>query len=355
MAALDASPSDVSEPRAVHRRARRIAGWSTALAVVVLAAASAFTWTTGVDSDPRLANTGILARRETFLGTDHWPGIISFAFLVVAVALLGTFGWLSARRREMHQGVAVMLGVAALVFLDPLANWATYAAFDPRFVHFPTTWPYVRLAPLVEPVVNLPGYPMYVGLFGLAGYALARVLIRRAGTSSYVGRHVIQSTFLVGFAVGFLWDVPAQFVLLRSQALFYSQSIGPVLRWENAAYPIVVNTLTAALVATAATLFVIDESGRPLIGSAVGNWVTRALSRRPPSLERRRSGAMIQILGCAVTLLGVFLIVLAPFVAFRVLKVEHPTPGTTWPYPETKTYDPYGDLARGEAGGPFYS
>lgn len=58
----------------------------------------------------------------------------------------------------------LIVGVAAFFAgaLDPLANWATFASFDPRVPHFPLSWPYFNISPLLEPTLPfLGGYASY--------------------------------------------------------------------------------------------------------------------------------------------------------------------------------------------------
>jgi len=64
----------------------------------------------------------------------------------------------------------VVIAIAGLFAgaLDPLANWATFAVFDPRMLHFPFSWPYVDIAPNLEPALSfLGGYAAYYLLNGL--------------------------------------------------------------------------------------------------------------------------------------------------------------------------------------------
>jgi hypothetical protein len=82
----------------------------------------------------------------------------------------------------------VVIAIAGLFAgaLDPLANWATFAVFDPRMLHFPFSWPYVDIAPNLEPALSfLGGYAAYYLLNGLGMLAahnrLVAPLLRRTG------------------------------------------------------------------------------------------------------------------------------------------------------------------------------
>ena len=76
---------------------------------------------------------------------------------------------LAARRRHRR----VVRGA-----LDPLANWATFAVFDSRVAHFPLSWPYFNISPLLEPTLSfLGGYASYYVLTGLGLLSLHRRII----------------------------------------------------------------------------------------------------------------------------------------------------------------------------------
>ena len=45
----------------------------------------------------------------------------------------------------------------AIVWQDPIMNWAPYAVYNPQLWHWPEDWPLVNLSPTVEPFVVI-GY-----------------------------------------------------------------------------------------------------------------------------------------------------------------------------------------------------
>jgi hypothetical protein len=317
--------------------------------LVGLVALTLATAHTGVGNDPRLANTGAVARTEAPLwGVANWPLIFSWIFVFVAGALLIAFARLSWRQRRMHHGLIIFLAVAGLAWLDPPANWVTFTVFDPRFLHFPTTLPWFRLAPLVEPVTNVPGYPMYYFSIALISFALGRrLLLARARQGSFVQRHPLWTLFGVGCVVGLIWDVPTELFMLRAHMYLYSQASGPRWHWGHAAYPVVWGFFTWFSIGVITVLFYRDDHGRSL-----------ALSRWGDRLFRQKHGkgevsAARQVVAGIVLLSLAYCLPIALYGTLRVAHLTHPA-SHGWTYTETKVYDPQGVLHKAGQKGPYY-
>ena len=136
---------------------------------------------TGLHGDPRTTNPNPgEPSLPPFLGVTNWPLVTSAMSVVLTVAFFGYLAWRSVRDRSPHW--LLIVGIAALFAgaLDPLANWATFAVFDPRVAHFPLSWPYFNISPLLEPTLSfLGGYASYYVLTGL-GLLVAASAIHRA-------------------------------------------------------------------------------------------------------------------------------------------------------------------------------
>ena len=134
---------------------------------------------TGLHGDPRTTNPDPgTPPYPPFLGVTNWPLVTSVTSVVLTVAFFGYLAWQSIRQRSPHW--LLIVGIAAFFAgaLDPLANWATFAVFDPRVAHFPLSWPYFNASPLLEPTLSfLGGYASYYVLTGLGLLSIHRRFI----------------------------------------------------------------------------------------------------------------------------------------------------------------------------------
>ena len=64
------------------------------------------------------------------------------------------------RRRPAHPYLLMTLASTAIVWQDPIMNWAPYAVYNPQLWHFPEDWPLVQLSPTVEPFIVI-GYSTF--------------------------------------------------------------------------------------------------------------------------------------------------------------------------------------------------
>jgi Spirocyclase AveC-like len=247
-----------------------------------------------------------------FLAVSDWPLVTS---VMSAVLTVGYLTWRSIRQRSTHW--LLIVGIAAFFAgaLDPLANWATFTAFDPRVAHFPLSWPYLNASPLLEPTLSfLGGYASYYVLTGLCLLAVHRRFVEpRIRHDSWPDRHRFVAVFMTGFVVGLPLNAFMQFM------------------WR-------------ALFAIVAVLCVRDDSGRPAI-------VARSVHSLPAT-GRRITTTRLLVIATAVLISAV----LIPIALFSLLRVGGgPKPAyDRWPYPNVKVYDPYGDLERAGKPGPFY-
>ena len=305
---------------------------------------------TGLHGDPRIMNPkpGV-APYPPFLGVTNWPLVTSIMSAVLTVAFFGYLGWQSIRLRSPHWllivGIAafflLIVGIAAFFAgaLDPLANWATFAVFDSRVAHFPLSWPYFNISPLVEPTLSfLGGYASYYVLTGLGLLSLHRRFIDpRIRHNSGLGRHRLVAVFITGFIAGLPLNALMQFMWLKVGLFVYTQAAGPILHIGDRHLPLYMVIYDSALFAVVALLCVRDDKGRPAV---VAKLTTRTTTTR------------MTIVATAVLVTAVLL----PIAVFSLLRVSgDPKPAyDLWPYPAVKVYDPYGDLERAGKPGPFY-
>ena len=149
--------------------------------------------------------------------------------VVLTIAFFGYLAWRSVRDRSPHW--LLIVGIAALFAgaLDPLANWATFAVFDPRVAHFPLSWPYFNISPLLEPTLSfLGGYASYYVLTGLGLLSLHRRFIEpRIRHNSWLDRHRFVAVFITGFIAGLPLNALMQFMWLKVGSVRLHRGGGP--------------------------------------------------------------------------------------------------------------------------------
>ena len=332
---------------AVSAVSHRRPGWKRAVLTVVPVGATLLALSTahqGVLSDPRIADAaGVASRSDPLWGVGDWPSVLTRGFVIVAgLGLAVAFALRRWRHVDHTRHAAMLLALTGICLLDPLGNWATYAAFDPRLTHFPTSWPWVSAAPGIEPLIAVVAYPVYFFAPALFAWWLYRRLIwARARPESMAVRHPLVGLFAVGLAVGIVWDISVQLFMLRVELYTYTQYFGPALHWGLVRLPLKTVALDATILAAAAMLMWVDDAGRsvgqrlaqrsrlrgrPLLGGAVYSWAI---------------------------LSAVYVAGMVPLGVIRLTDsaVHLNTP---WPYPEAKTYDPHGRWAESGEPGPFY-
>lgn len=313
--------------------------------VVVLALAGSLAMShTGLAGGPRGNPGRPLVRDNALWGITNWPAIFSAIFVVVAAALAAVFGRLSWRQGSMHHGLMVFLCVSGLSLLDPPANWVTFTVYDPQFLHFPATWHWMSLAPLVEPVIVVPGYPMYYLTIALLAAFLAKRLLDRARPGSWLARRP-RSTYLgVGFLTGLVWDIPTELFMIRAHMYHYSESWGPTIgAGHGGRFPIIWGFFTWFAIASVTVLLHRDDRGRSL----AHGWAAKLPGRGGVTSAR------VVVAGTFFLWL-LYLIPMGVYAAIRVTGLSHSNLPHGWPYPEAKVYDPYGRLQESGIPGPYF-
>ena len=302
---------------------------------------------TGLRGDPLTTNPDPgIPPYPPFLGVTNWPLVTSIMSAVLTVGFFGYLGWQSIRRRSPHW--LLVVGTAALFAgaLDPLANWATFTVFDPRVAHFPLSWPYFNISPLLEPTLSfLGGYASYYVLTGLGLLSIHRRFIEpRIRQSSWLDRHRFAAVFLTGFVAGLPLNALMQFMWLKVGLFVYTEAAGPLLHVFGRYLPLYMVIYDSVLFAIVALLCVRDDNGRSAI--------VAMLADRLPGLGARITTTRLLVVATAVLMSAVLL----PIAVFSLMRISgDPKPAyDLWPYPTVKVYDPYGDLERAGKPGPFY-
>jgi Spirocyclase AveC-like len=217
---------------------------------------------------PRIANpevTGVPRSVEFLLGwRDHrWLVIQEWGTVVVMIAIIVgcAHAW---RRQPGHPYVLMTIASTAIVWQDPIMNWAPYAVYNPQLWHWPEDWPLVKMSPTVEPFIVI-GYALfYFGPF-FPAMAVLRRLQARASMDAFVWRHPLISLGALVLVIGFFFDAFLEISLVRTGLYIYSQVIpwGSLFTGTTFQFPFIWESSFVCLVMVpAAVLCYRDDTGR---------------------------------------------------------------------------------------------
>lgn len=295
---------------------------------------------------PRIANpavTGAPRPVEFLFGWPHWLVLHQVGTVVMMLALVAVFAW-AWRRRPAHPYLLMVLASTAIVWQDPIMNWAPYAVYNPELWHFPEDWPLVRLSPTVEPFIVI-GYSTFyfIGPFFASTWILRR-LQARASTDSFAWRRPLVSLALLLFAVGFVMDAFLEIFLVRTGLYIYSQVIpwGSVFAGTTFQFPLIwESAFVTAVMIPAGILCYRDDTGRTQ---------AEKLALRLRWLRTRPALATFLVMAGILNL--AYFVYGAGFAAIRASGLATAV-ACPWPYPEARVYDPQGFYEREGQAGPF--
>ncbi|OBF92150.1 hypothetical protein A5791_14260 [Mycobacterium sp. 852002-51163_SCH5372311] len=282
-----------------------------------------------------------------FLGFDNWPLAVSLSSIPMGIGLIATLVWLSVRQRKMHWTAVIAFAGLITGALDPLANWATFAIFDPRMLHFPLSWPYVNIAPNLEPALSfLGGYAAYYLLTGMGISQLHhRFLDPMVRRTSWLARHRLIGVFLGAFVIAIPLNGIVQFAWMKFGIFYYTEAVGPTLRIGHIHLPLIMAVYDSFIFAMVAVMCVRDDDGELVMINRIGRRLPAGPGRSTVTLTR-------QLLVSASVGLVSFGIPLAVLSGLRAAGLSEPAYEQN-PYPTVKVYDPYGHLEKAGKPGPF--
>jgi hypothetical protein len=325
-------------------------GWSLAIvAYLLFASITIATIQTGLHGDPTGTNPDPgPAPYPPFLGFGNWPLAVSISSIPMAIGLVGILVWLSFRQRRVHWAVVIAFAGLITGALDPLANWATFAIFDPRMLHFPLSWPYVNISPNLEPALAfLGGYAAYYLLNGLGMLALHNLVVKPLiPQTSWLARHPLAAVFLGAAVVAIPINGLVQFTWMRVGIFFYTEAVGPVLQIGHIHFPLIMAVYDSFIFAMVAVMCVRDEAGELVLINRIARWVPARRGRPKVTLTRQL------LISVTVGLLS-FAAPLAVLAGLREAGLSRPAFDKN-PYPGVNLYDPYGHLEHAGKPGPFY-
>ena len=208
--------------------------------------------------------TGIPRPVEFLFGWTGWLALHQVGTVVMMLSLLAVCVW-AWRRHPAHPYLLMVLASTAIVWQDPIMNWAPYAVYNPQLWHFPEDWWLVKLSPTVEPFIVI-GYSTFYFLAPFfAGTWILRRLQARASADSFVWRRPLVSLGLLLFVVGFIMDAVLEIFLVRTGLYIYSQVTpwGSVFAGTTFQFPLIVeSSLVTVVMIPAGILCYRDDTGR---------------------------------------------------------------------------------------------
>ncbi len=296
---------------------------------------------------PRIANpevTGVPRPVEFLFGWEHWLVLHQVGTVVMMFLLVAVFVW-AWIRRPAHPYLLMVLASTAIVWQDPIMNWAPYAVYNPQLWHFPEDWPLVRLSPTVEPFIVI-GYSTFyfIGPF-FASNRILRGLQARASADAFVWRRPLVSLALLLFVTGVTMDAALEIFLVHTGLYIYSQVIpwGSVFAGTTFQFPLIWETaLVTTVMIPAGVLCYRDDTGRAQ---------AEKLAQRLRWFRTRPALATFLVMAGILNL--AYFVYGAGFAAIRVSKLATAV-ACPYPFPEAKVYDPQGFYEREGQPGPYF-
>jgi hypothetical protein len=281
---------------------------------------------------------------EPLFGDTAWMTKLQVG-TVVAMTLVVVLFVVAWRRHPRHPVLLMALGCTAIVWMDPIMNWAPYAVYNPMAWHWPESWPLVSLSPTVEPFVVF-GYVMFYLLPYFPAIAILRRLQRTRSVDAFVWRHPLISLGALIFVIGFVFDTILELFSIRAGLYIYSQVIpfGSIFVGEWYQFPLIWEaSLVTFVMIPAGVLLYRDDTGKTQAEKLALRLRWRIFRGRPALATFT---AMFGILCVAYTLYGL---------SYAVIRWSGAATSVAcpWPYPEAKVYDPQGYYAEEGQIGPY--
>jgi hypothetical protein len=344
------------DPGAVNSTRSRLSPWPARfgwglffVAYLIFAVVTVANIQTGLHGHPSKTNPNpAAAPYPPFLGFDNWPLAVSISSIPLGIGLVATLVWLSWRQRKIHWAVIIAFAGLITGALDPLANWATFAIFDPRMLHFPLSWPYVNISPNLEPALAfLGGYAAYYLLNGLGFLKLHdRFLDPLMRRTQWLARHRLVRVFVGATLIAIPINGLIQFSWMRAGIFFYTEAVGPVLQIGHIHFPLIMAVYDSVIFGMVAVMCVRDDNDELVLINRIARWLPSRRGSPKVTLTR-------QLLVSVTVGLVSFAVPLAVLAGLREAGLSRPSFDKN-PYPEMNLYDPYGHLEEAGKSGPFY-
>jgi len=260
--------------------------------------------------------------------------------LITLVAIIAVF-W---QRYPRHPLLLMAIAATALVVWDPVMNWAPFAVYNPQLTHWPETWPWVSLAPTVEPFIIM-GYATFYVLPALPAIWILRRMQARRPLNSFLWRHPLISLIPLIYVIGFVYDAFLEVFCVRTGLYIYSQvtPFGSIFTGKLYQLPLLwESSLVTLVMIPAGMLLYRDDTGKTKAEKLAQR--VRAFRGRPAT---GTFAVMFAILSVAYLAYGG---------AFAIIRLTHSATSVAcpYPYPEAKVYDPQGLYEKAGQPGPYF-
>lgn len=291
----------------------------------------------------RPAGSYVPARTE-FLGISNWYLIFEVGSLVMFFAVWGS-AIVRSRRRGKPTPTLLMISVTtALTWLDPIMNWAPYAAYDPRMFHFNVDWFWFNLAPTVEPWAVIIGYGYFFLIPAWFTLGVYRRIASKARLGSWLVRRPKLAILALSVPICIVWDGVMEAIFVQMGFYTYTQVIpwGSIFNGTPHQFPLIWEAaLFGIMLSVAAPLMWVDDTGRTWSETVARR--TRMFTKRP-------------YLGAFAIAWAVMSVVYVGYgLSFGIVRATGIATSTAqhWRYPEAKVFDPQGYYQRHGETGPF--
>jgi hypothetical protein len=296
---------------------------------------------------PRIANpdaTGVPRPVEFLFGWgDRWLVVHQYGTIVGMIALAAACvrAW---RRQPGHPYVLMTIASTAIVWQDPIMNWAPLAVYNPQLWHWPEDWPLIELSPTVEPFIVIGYAVFYFGPF-FPAMAVLRRMQARASVEAFVWRHPLLCLAGLTLVIGFIFDACLEVFLVHTGLYIYSQVIpsGSLFAGTPFQFPLIwESALVCVVMVPAAVLCYRDDTGR---------------TQAEKLAQRLRFPPNHPVLGTFLVMFAILNV--AYFVyggSFAAIRASRAATAVACPYPyrEAKVYDPQGFYEREGEPGPYF-
>jgi len=273
----------------------------------------------------------------TWLTINEWGTVVMMFVLTIACVRV----W---KRQPGHPYVLMTIASTAIVWQDPIMNWAPFAVYNPQLWHWPEDWPLIELSPTVEPFIVIGYAVFYFGPF-FPAMALLKRLQARAAMDAFVWRHPLWSLAGLTLVIGFVFDACLEISMVHTGLYIYSQVIpwGSLFAGTSFQFPLIWESgLVCLVMVPASVLCYRDDTGRTQAEKLVQRF--RWLPNHP---ALGTFLMMFAILNVAYFMYGG---------AFALIKISGQATAVACPYPfpEAKVYDPQGYYEREGEPGPYF-